>query len=106
MQLSEIFEQMKKHYVPSSVDKEISIYFSIGDGEDGKWTVFLSPLDIKITKGKTSDNADLFLKTTLELFKKMIFEGYTPGAMDFMRGKIKSNDPLGLMVLKKAFKLQ
>jgi len=30
-------------------------------------------------------------------------DGYTPGFLDFTRGKVKSNDPLLLQELKKAF---
>ncbi len=33
----------------------------------------------------------------------MVRDGYTPGAFDFLRGKVKSNDPTLLQELKKAF---
>jgi hypothetical protein len=33
----------------------------------------------------------------------MLTEGYTPGVMDFTRGRIKSNDPQLLTKLREAF---
>ena len=104
MRIQEVFDQMPGYFIKGGVDKEMSIYFSIGDDADGKYTVLLGPDRIEVQKGKTVADATLVLKTTQEIFLNMVFKGYTPGAMDFMRGKIKSNDPMGLMVLKQAFK--
>jgi hypothetical protein len=100
----EIFAQLPGYFVKGGVDRAMSIYFSIGDDPSGKWTVFLSPDKVEVKPGKAVEDATLVLKTTPDLFIKMVMHGYAPGAMDFMRGKIKSNDPTGLLVLKQAFR--
>ncbi len=100
----EIFRNMPSYFVKGGVDRNMSIYFSIGDGPDGKWTVLLTPENIEIKPGKAVESADLVLKTSEELFSNMVLKGYTPGTMDFLRGKIKSNDPTGLTVLRSAFR--
>jgi long-chain acyl-CoA synthetase len=101
--LREVFEQMQSHFVPGMLDKEVSFYFSLGEGPGEKWTVFAGPKECRVQAGKATDNADCVLKTSGELFLKMILEGYTPGVMDFTRGRIKSNNPELLKQFREAF---
>ena len=73
------------------------------DDEEGqKWVVKATPEGCAVEEGKT-DGADVLLKTSEELFLKMIRGEWTPGLMDFMSGKIKSNDPTKLPLLKDCF---
>ena len=58
---------------------------------------------IKVEKGKTVEEADCVLKTSPEMFIKM-WDGYKPSMMDFMGGKIKSNNPTLLQDFAGAFK--
>ena len=58
----------------------------------------------RLEEGKT-EGADCFLKTSEELFLKLIRGEWSPGAMDFMSGKIKSNDPFKLKLLKDCFSI-
>ena len=67
-----------------------------------KWVMEIGPESCEITPGK-ADNADIFLKTSEELFLKLLVGEWTPGIKDFMMGKIKSNDPTKLTVLKDCF---
>ena len=99
----EVFETMKEHFVPGMIDKDVSFYFSLGDGPGEKWTVFAGPKDCRIAEGKATENADCVLKTSSDLFLKMVLEGYTPGVMDFTRGRIKSNNPEMLKTFREAF---
>ena len=100
MTIPELFAKLPEYYLTGKVDKETIIYFSL---DDDKYTVRMTPDACVVEEGKTADNAT-FLKTTGEIFLKMALENYTPGAREFMTGKLKTNNPGGLMVLKKAFK--
>ena len=79
-----------------------SIYFSLGEEDGQKWTVRLTPEACEVTPGK-QDGADVVLKTSEELFLKLLAGEWKPGLMDFMSGKIKSNDPTRLVVLVECF---
>ena len=45
------------------------------------------------------------LKVSAELFAKLVAGSWKPGVMDFMTGKIKTNDIEALQRLQKAFGL-
>lgn len=101
MSLSDVFEEMKQRYKKGVIDAPISFYFSLGEGPGQKWLMKLTPEACEVTEGK--GDADVFLKTSEDRFHKLITGKWTPGAMDFMRKKISSNDPLKLKVLKDCF---
>lgn len=100
MDVATIFKMMPSRYKKGSAAKSTSYYFSIGDD---KYTVKIEPTEVKVETGKTIENADVILKTTPELFIKMVVEGKAPGALDIARGKIKTNDPMGLQKLRSMF---
>lgn len=95
----EIFESMKAGYKKGSMSDDRSYYFSL---DDYKYTVTFSNDKIKVEEGKTVDEADCVLKTSAEMFSK-IWDGYKPGMMDFMSGKIKTNNPTLLQDFAGAF---
>lgn len=97
--IPEIFEGMKKQYEKGSMKDDCSYYFSL---DDYKYTVSFKGGDIKVEEGKTVDEADCVLKTSADMFVK-IWGGYKPGMMDFMSGKIKSNNPTLLQNFDKCF---
>jgi putative sterol carrier protein len=98
-----IFGEMEKRFKKGAVERELSFYFSLGDGPGEKWTVRVGPERCEVKEGKHVENADCVLKTSADFFTKMVRDGYTPGFLDFTRGKVKSNDPMLLQELKKAF---
>jgi hypothetical protein len=98
--IKKIFDQMPSRYRKGSASKATSYYFSIGDF---KATVKVEPDGVVVEPGKTVDNADVVLKTTPELFEKMVLKGKAPGPIDIARGKIKTNDPMGLQKLREMF---
>ena len=98
--ISEIFDGMKKAYVKGSIADSRTYYFSL---DDFKYTVTFDGDKIKVEEGKTVDEADCVLKTSPDMFVKM-WEGYKPSMMDFMSGKIKSNNPTLLQDFAGAFK--
>jgi putative sterol carrier protein len=104
-EIRSVFSGMPARFQKGAVDRELTFYFSLGDGPGQKWTVFMGPERCDVKEGKAVESASCVLKTSADFFLKMIRDGYTPGVMDFTWGKIKSNDPMLLQELKKAFKL-
>ncbi len=102
--VEQIFANLPGYFNKGVLDKDMTIYFSIGDDPTGKCTAFLTPDTCEIKPGKAVDRADLVLKTSPKLFIKMVMKGYTPGASDFMMGRVKSNNPMELLTLKKVFR--
>lgn len=100
MDVKKIFDEMPGRYRKGSASKATSYYFSIGDF---KATVKIDADGVVVESGKTVENADVVLKTTPELFEKMVLRGKAPGPIDIARGKIKTNDPMGLQKLREMF---
>ncbi len=100
MDVKKIFEQMPSRYIKGKATKKTVYYFSIGDH---RWTVTIEPSGVTVEPDKKVDNADVVLKTTPELFEKMVLHGKAPGPIDIARGKIKTNDPMGLQKLRTMF---
>ena len=91
---------MPERYRKGSATEPKTFYFSIGDH---KYTVKVTPDGCEVEKGKTVDAADVVLKTTPELFEKMVLRGKLPGPIDIARGKVKTNDPMSLQKLREWF---
>lgn len=100
--LATAFEDMKKRFRQGVFTEPTTFYFSLGEDADQKWVLKADATSCEVSPGK-ADTADCFLKTSEELFIKLLRGEWTPGVMDFMRGKIKSNDPNKLQLLKDAF---
>jgi long-chain acyl-CoA synthetase len=100
--LRDTLESLAARYDAAKVDRETIYYLSLGDGPDEKWTVTLTPTACALAPGRTG-NAHCVLKTTSDLFLKMIDGSYQPGALDFMTGKLKTNDIGLLLRLRQAF---
>lgn len=98
--IPEIFQSMPGKYKAGVLSASRSFYFSVGDH---KYTVKLTPQACSVEPGKTLENADVVLKCTPEIFEGLL-QGKTPGTFDVMRGKIKTNDPSGLLALKDCFR--
>jgi long-chain acyl-CoA synthetase len=100
--LRDELESLRTRYNPATIDRETVYYLSLGDGPDDKWTVTLMPTSCSLAPGRVGD-AHCVLKTTSELFLKMIDGSFNPGALDFMTGKLKTNDIGLLLRLRQAF---
>jgi long-chain acyl-CoA synthetase len=101
-----LFEELQGRFVPGAVAKPTSFYFSVGEAADGKWTLELSAEAAKFRAGRPdSGTADCVLKTSVEIFEKIVRAHYTPSVAEFMSGKVKSNDIALLQVFQKAFDL-
>jgi putative sterol carrier protein len=100
--LEDVLEGMRARYRPTAVDRKTVYYLSLGDKAEEKWTITLTPEGCEMTPGRVG-NADCVLKMRAELFMKLVDGSYQPGAMDFMTGKLKTNNVDLLLRLRQAF---
>jgi long-chain acyl-CoA synthetase len=71
-----------------------------------KWTVRVDARACDVRPGKPEGGqADCVLKTSPEIFAKIVRESYIPSPADFVSGAIKSNDVQLLMTFQKVFQL-
>ncbi len=101
-QLAEILEGMRTRYRSGQVAEPTTYYFSLGDGPGEKWTATLTPTTCEMAPGRVG-NANCVLKMPAAMFIRMVRGSYTPGPMDFLSGKIKTNDIALLLKLQQAF---
>ena len=88
----------------NKVDKEVVFYFTLGSEPEAKWTARIRPDGCAFENGKPANGgADCVLKTTSEIFIKMINEAYMPTPVEVMSGLVKSNDVGLLATFQEAF---
>jgi hypothetical protein len=95
-----IFKGLCKRFNRKNVAAVRSYYFSLG--EDEKWTVRLTKEKCEVVKGQ-NEEADCFFKGPPELFLDVWNGRHQLGPMDFLSGKVKSNNPILLKDFVKAF---
>lgn len=98
-EVAEVFDHLTRMYQPGKVKTPRTFYFSL---DDHKWTVKLGE-KCEVSPTKT-DDADCFFKASEQMFLDVWNGRYTPTAMDFMMGKIKSNNPMLLKEFIEAFR--
>ena len=101
-QLDKIFEELQKRFKRDVFDKKVVYYFSLGNTEDDKYTVYVDNEKCTVKKGKHTDNADCVVKTSVEMFIRIVKEGYEPDLSDGLFGRFKTNDPSLLLKFKRA----
>jgi len=101
-----LFAELKAKFQREAVDKPISFYFTLGTSDKAKWTVQVSRDICQVRPGKPDGGtADCVLKTSPEIFAKIVRDAYTPGPAEFLSGAVKSNDVSLLMTFQKVFQL-
>jgi long-chain acyl-CoA synthetase len=104
--LVSLFTELGTKFKPGSTVKPISFYFTLGGDPNAKWTVRVDAATCDIRPGKPEgDAADCVLKTTPEIFEKIVREAYIPGPAEFLSGAVKSNDIELLLTFQKVFEL-
>ncbi len=98
--IKELFSGLPQRFRSGKTDRPLIYYFSI---DEEKWSVSVGPESCQVIEGKTTDEADCFLKTSREMFDKTVRGDYTPTIMDFMTGKIKTNRPELLLTFRDIF---
>jgi long-chain acyl-CoA synthetase len=99
-----VFEELKERFVPHAVKQPVSYYFALGDSE--RWTVRITPELCEVFPGKVINPADCVLKTSTDIFKRIVREAYTPSPQEFISGMVKSNNVGLLLTFQKAFQLE
>ena len=101
-----LFNELQGKFQPGAIDKPVSFYFTLGSDEKAKWTVLVSKDTCDVKLGKPAGGtADCVLKTSADIFTKIVRDAYTPGPAEFISGAIKSNDVSLLMTFQKVFAL-
>ena len=101
-----LFADLEKKFDSAAVEKPISFYFTLGDDANAKWTVRVSKEKCEVKAGKPEGgSADCVLKTSPEIFTRIVRDAFTPGPAEFLSGAIKSNDVGLLMTFQKVFQL-
>ncbi len=101
-----LFAELEGKFQKDAVDKPVSFYFTLGNDAQAKWTVVVSKETCEVKPGKPAGGtADCVLKTSAEIFTKIVRDAYTPGPSEFLSGAIKSNDVALLMTFQKVFAL-
>lgn len=104
--LSGLFSDLNDKFGPNRLSEELSFYFSLGSAEKLKWTIIVDADACQIGMGKPAGGrADCVIKTSPDIFKKIVTESYIPSMDEFMSGKIKTNAPHLLAQFKTAFAL-
>ncbi len=104
--LALLFRELEGRFRADRVEKPLTFYFTLGAEVDEKWTLRLDTARCTAERGKPDGGvADCVLKTTPEIFTRIVREAYTPTPMEFMSGAIKSNDIGLLQTFQKVFDL-
>jgi long-chain acyl-CoA synthetase len=104
--LVRLFEELEGKFKPGQLANAVSFYFTLGNDALAKWTVRVDQATCEIRPGKPDGGtADCVLKTSTEIFTKIVREAYVPGPAEFMSGAVKSNDVGLLFEFQKAFQL-
>jgi long-chain acyl-CoA synthetase len=102
--LEPVFRELEQRFKAGSVGQPISFYFSLGDSE--RWTVRVTDESCEVVPGKVASPADCVLKTTPDMFTRIVRERYTPSPAEFMSGTVKSNNIQLLFTFQKVFQLE
>jgi long-chain acyl-CoA synthetase len=101
-----LFRELEHKFQPGAVEAPVSFYFTLGNDEQSKWSLTVTSERCSILMGKPAGGtADCVLKTSPDLFTRIVRESYVPGIDEFMSGAIKSNDVSLLGTFQRAFNL-
>ena len=101
-----IKSDLQTRFDPQRVKKSLTWYFTL-DGTTGpRFHVEISKETISIKEGKPAGSADCVVKTSVEMLRKIVQEGYTPAPPEFMSGSIKTNQIPLLIELQTVFNLK
>ncbi len=100
--LSEVFQELEQRFAPETVERPTSYYFSLGDD---RFTLLVSKDGCEVKPGKHVAAADCVLKTSPDLFARIVREAYVPSPAEFLSGAVKTNNVGLLLEFQKTFRL-
>ncbi|NUP07405.1 MAG: AMP-binding protein [Polyangiaceae bacterium] len=104
--LAKLFRELEGRFRADRVERPLTFYFTLGAEADEKWTLRVDTEKCTAARGKPDSGvADCVLKTSTEIFFRIVKEAYVPTPMEFMTGAVKSNDVALLQTFQKVFDL-
>jgi long-chain acyl-CoA synthetase len=104
--LVRLFAELEAKFRAGEVKQPLSYYVTLGSDDLAKWTVRVDAHGCDVRPGRPDGGqADCVLKTSPELFAKIVRESYVPSPTDFLTGLIKSNDVALLVTFQRVFQL-
>jgi long-chain acyl-CoA synthetase len=100
--MSDVFSELERRFAPGAVERPTSYYFSLGED---RFTLLVSKDTCEVKPGKHVDAADCVLKTSPDLFARIVREAYVPSPAEFLSGAVKTNNVGLLLEFQKAFRL-
>jgi hypothetical protein len=99
-EIETIFRGLCRRFNRNNVNAERRYHFSLGEHE--KWTVSIRKDGCSIHEGE-DEEADVYFKGPAELFLDVWNGRHQLGPLDFLSGRVKSNQPLALKDFVAAF---
>jgi long-chain acyl-CoA synthetase len=100
--LHDVVRSLERRFAPGVVERPTSYYFALGDD---RFTLFVSKDACEIKSGKHAESADCVLKTSPELFTRIVREAYVPSPGEFLSGAVKTNNVNLLFTFQQVFRL-
>lgn len=98
--INEMIAEMGPLFRRGVFTKKTTFHFTL---DDTTITVIIDAESYNVERDTTAGDADCSCKTSAEMFRKIWYDGFQPGIMDFLDGTIKTNAPLMLPQFLKAF---
>ena len=86
-------------------EKPVTWYFSLGSKEGPRWTVSVQGDGVQVQPGRPAGAADCVVKTSEDVFTRLVEDAYVPDPAEFMSGAIKTNDIPLLIEFSRVFNL-
>jgi len=98
--VAKVFMAMPSRFRGGQFDRLTTYCFSIGEE---RWTVLIDVDQCQVLQGRTVEEPDCFLETSPEIFLGTLRGTYTPGIVDLVSGKVKTNNPFLLQNFRDSF---
>lgn len=96
---------LNQRFDPTRVEKPITWYFSLGAKDGPRWTVSVDESAVKVKPGRPDGAADCVVKTSEDIFSRLVQDAYVPEPAEFISGTIKTNDIPLLIEFSRVFAL-
>ena len=96
---------LPERFDASTYTKDLTWYFSLGGKDGPRYTLNVTADGASWKAGRPDGDADCVVKTSVDIFRRIVHEGYAPDPAQFMSGAIKTNDIALLIMFSQVFKL-